>query len=117
MSAQPDFLLYVRDMRAAAHKALTFVRGMDFQAFAADEKTQFAVIRALEIMGEAAKTVPPEARALYPEIPWREIAGMRDKLVHDYGGVNLAVVWRTLEEDLPSLQKQLRALLEDFGGA
>ena len=109
------YLDYVRDMLESAEKALEFVRGMGYDEFASDEKTQFAVVRALEIVGEAAKKVPKDLQETYSGIPWREIAGTRDKLIHDYIGVNLSVVWRTLQDDLPSLIGQLETLLNDFG--
>ena len=104
---------YLADMLDAVSKARQFVAGMSFEQFSSDDKTTFAVIRALEIVGEAAKKIPPEARSLRPEIPWREIAGMRDKLTHDYFGINLSVVWKTVVEDLPSLETGLRDLLKE----
>lgn len=87
---------------------------MDFAQFAGDEKTVFAVIRALEIVGEAAKKVPKSIRSRYPAVPWREAGGMRDKLTHDYFGVNLEVVWKTIKEDLPDLQSAVAGLLADM---
>ena len=117
MSSERVYLDYARDMLESARKALDFVQGMGYDEFASDEKTQFAVVRALEIIGEAAKKIPSDVRETYSEIPWREIAGTRDKLIHDYIGVNLPVVWRTIQYDLPPLIGQLETMLEDFGAS
>lgn len=110
-----EFLDYIWDLLNNARKAVAFVSGMTYQDFERDEKTQYAVIRALEILGEAAKKVPSDVKTAYPEIPWREIGGMRNKLIHDYTGVNLMVIWRTLQQDLPPLIQQLQRLLSDYG--
>ncbi len=85
---------------------------MNFEDFEKDEKTQYAVIRALEIIGEASKKVPQSFKDQYHEIPWREISGMRDKMVHDYMGINQAVVWKTVIDDLPPLVEQLRKTVQ-----
>ena len=71
-----------------------------------------AVLRSLEVMGEAVKQLSTELRTQHPDVPWREIAGMRDKLIHDYIGVNLSRVWRTVKEDLPRLSEEVRGMLE-----
>ncbi|MFH1215516.1 MAG: DUF86 domain-containing protein [Pseudomonadota bacterium] len=99
---------YLEDILDAISKSLSFVHGMTKEKFFQDDKTVFAVIRALEIIGEAAKKIPEDTRCKYPDLPWREMAGMRDKLIHDYIGVNLEVVWKTVFEDLPILEKNLR---------
>ena len=114
MSPRRVYLDYIRDMLENAEKALLFVEGMKFEEFAEDEKTIYAVIRAIEIIGEAVRKIPKDLQNTYPEIPWREIAGTRDKLIHEYFGVNLSVVWRTLREDLPSLVQQLKNMLDDY---
>ena len=109
------YLDYIQDMLDSAEKAIRFVGDMQYEQFSVDDKTVFAVIRAIEIIGEASKKIPKEIRESYSKIPWREIGGTRDKLIHEYFGVNLSVVWRTVREDLLPLLKQLRVILEDFG--
>jgi uncharacterized protein with HEPN domain len=101
---------YLADILDAADKIAAFIKGMTESQFLADDKTQFAVVRGLEIIGEAAKKIPDTAKAKYPQVPWREIAGMRDKLVHDYIGVNAQVVWKTATEDVPGIAELLRAI-------
>jgi len=94
---------YVRDMLEAARKAEEFIGGMTLEQFLADDKTNYAVVRAITIVGEAAKKIPEQVRTRYPEVPWREIAGMRDKVTHEYFGVDLRRVYETVRRDLPSL--------------
>ena len=86
---------------------------MDFEAFRTNEEKVFAVIRALEIIGEAAKNIPKSIRGRYTEIPWEDIVGMRDKVIHDYFGVDIEVIWKTLHKDLPPLQATIAKILND----
>jgi uncharacterized protein with HEPN domain len=103
---------YLRDMLENAEKALSFVEGMNYDEFEADDKAIYAVIRAFEIIGEAARQIPESTQKANPAIPWREITGMRNKLTHEYFGVNTKVVWRTVHEDLPVIIPLLRKMLE-----
>jgi len=95
-----------------AEKALDFVGRMEYEEFLGDEKTSYAVVRALEIIGEAAGRVPDEVRSSIQELQWREIPAMRNKLTHEYFGINMKVVWRTVREDLPPLIKALDKALK-----
>ncbi len=115
MMAKHSYIDYLRDTLEAVKKAIQFVAGMSFEEFSQDDKSIYAVIRALEIIGEATKKIPQDVKDSYNEIPWREIAGMRDKLIHDYFGVNLMVVWKAVSEDLPQIEPKLRDMLKDMG--
>lgn len=102
---------YLRDMLENAEKAISFVEDMDYDDFCKDDKAMYAVIRAFEIIGEAARQIPDDVRQANSEIQWREIAAMRNKLTHEYFGVNTKVVWRSVQEDLPRIIPALRKML------
>ena len=104
---------HLADIENSIRKALRFVFGMDEASFMADDKTAYAVVRALEIIGEATKRIPIEIRQKYPEIPWRSMAGLRDKLIHDYFCVNWLVVWRTVTMDLPPLLPLIERVIRE----
>lgn len=87
---------------------------MTLSDFINDEKTQYALIRAIEVIGEASAKISEDIRANYPEIPWKEMCGMRNKLIHDYFGVNAEVVWKTAVEDLPKLKLQIEKIISDL---
>lgn len=116
MKAKREYLDYLKDIKDALEKIEKFTVGLDFESFVKDDKTTFAVIRALEIMGEAARKVPKSVRTRYTIIPWQDMAGMRDKLIHDYFGVDLRVVWKTLQIDLPPLKRIIEEVLQTENG-
>jgi uncharacterized protein with HEPN domain len=107
-----DFLIDILD---SIEKIGRFVEGFDFEAFSKDEKTIYAVVRALEIIEEATKNLPDSLRVNHPEVPWRDMAGFRDKVIHGYFGVNLEVVWDTAVEDAPFLKPLIVNILDERG--
>ena len=113
MSAERTYTDHLEDILGAAAKVARFVAGMTYEQFASDEKTVYAVIHCFEIIGEATKRVLQSVKDEYPKVPWREMAGMRDKLVHDYFGVNLTLVWLAAIDDLPELEVHLRRILAE----
>ena len=105
---------YLNDILDSIISIKEFLIGIDYDSFYADKKTQYAVIRALEIIGEASKKVPMEVRKIYTDIPWRSISGMRDKLIHDYFGVDIEVVWNTANTKILSLEDEIRKIISDY---
>lgn len=106
-----DYKLYLQDILECLDLIAGFIAGYDLGRFTADIKTQYAVIRAMGIIGEAVKKLPPEVRERHPEIPWREMARTRDVLVHDYLSIRPDSLWLTITRDLPPLPEKLRPLL------
>lgn len=90
------------------------IKGVSEKQFMDDVKTQDAVIRRIEIIGEATKNLPSDFKKKNPQIEWREIAGMRDKLIHEYFGVNIDLVWVVIKNDIPKFKKQILELLKKF---
>ena len=109
-----EFSDYIEDILNSIIKIERFVEGLTFEDFKSDDKTVFAVIRALEIIGEASKKVPQPIKNKYQQIPWREISGMRDKLIHGYFGVDLRVVWDTIKIDIANLKPQIKKMLDEM---
>ncbi len=108
---------FLVDIREAARRVVIYTEGMEYDDFLQDLKTQDAVIRNLEIIGEAVKNIPDEMRAEAPNIPWKSIAAMRDKLIHHYFGVNLDIVWSVIRKDLPTLVEAVEALVSSLSEA
>jgi uncharacterized protein with HEPN domain len=103
---------YLRDMLNAARDALEFGRGLTFEQFQASLLHQMAILKAIEIIGEAASRISPAFHAAHPEIPWQAIIGMRHRLVHGYFEVDYQRVWDTLQRDIPALIAQLETMMQ-----
>lgn len=114
MSSRADGDL-LGDILEALRRARSYTTGQSYEQFLTDTKTQDAVIRTLEILGEATKRLSPSLRESHPEIPWKSMAGVRDKLIHDYFGVNIDIVWQIVQDQLPALAEQVAAVLEVSG--
>jgi len=108
---------YLQDIQEAVRRIVAYLEGKTFQDFVEDVKTQDAVIRNLEIIGEAVKHLSLSLRERHPDIPWREMARMRDRLIHHYFGVNLDIVWQIATGELPDVALQLEMLLREEGDA
>jgi uncharacterized protein with HEPN domain len=111
MSKRGDRQLLL-DMLEALLRIRSYISGMSYEEFLSDLKTQDSVIRALEILGEACKGVSVKIKTDHPFIPWKNIAGQRDILIHNYFGINLDIVWETITLDLPSLELKVTQILE-----
>jgi len=109
-----EFLDYIEDIIEAMNDATSFVKDTEYAVFVKDRKTVYAVTRALEIIGEAVKNIPIPVKNRYPQIPWKDMAGMRDKVIHEYFGVDLKRVWRTVMKDIPNLKPMFEKMLKDF---
>lgn len=103
---------YLWDMREAARTARDLVAGMDLDAFLADRRTQLALERSLELVGEAARRVSESLREAHPEIPWRAIVGLRNVIAHDYGELDASRVYSAAVRDVPALLDLLEPLLQ-----
>jgi len=105
---------YVQDIVEALGEVEDFTSGMQFEDFVKDKKTINAVVRSLEVIGEAAKKIPDSLRAEHPGIPWKRMAGMRDKLIHEYFGIDLEIVWEVINNELPPVRPLIQTVLEDI---
>ena len=111
---QRDFAQFLQDILDAVDDIEGFIRGMEFNEFSGDKKTIYAVMKALEIIGEATKNLPDTLKNEYPDIPWKFMAGIRDKVVHGYFVVDLPIIWSTAKKDVPSLKSLIEEILEEI---
>ena len=108
------FAIYLNDISKSIKSIENFVEGMTQEQFENDDKTSSAVIRKFEIIGEASKFIPEVIRNKYSEIPWKEMAGMRDKLIHTYSEVDFKLVWMTIKQRIPEIKPLLKKILDEL---
>ncbi len=108
------YSLFVKDILDCINKIQEFVGDMDYKQFKENDLVNSAVIRKLEIIGEASKNIPDFIREKYPEIPWKDMARMRDKIIHFYFGVDYEIVWKVIKERLPELKEKIERVFEEI---
>ncbi|HPI20831.1 MAG TPA: DUF86 domain-containing protein [Candidatus Kapabacteria bacterium] len=109
-----DLLLFLNDIKNSTADIIDFTHDIDYKRFINDKKTIYAVIRALEIIGEAAKKIPISLRKKYPEIEWKNMAGIRDILIYEYFGVNISIIWNVIENKLPLLLNNIEKVISEY---
>ena len=108
-----DLRDYLQDILDAVNDIERFVADMSYEQFIKDKKTLNAVVRSIEVIGEASKRLPLSLKAKNSELPWREITGMRDKLIHAYFGMDTETIWKTVKENIPQLKQTIKKMAKD----
>ncbi|MBI4656882.1 MAG: DUF86 domain-containing protein [Elusimicrobia bacterium] len=114
MKDKRDYRDYVQDIIDSIDDINDFIKGIKFNEFVGDKKTINAVVRSVEIIGEASKKIPKILKDKYSNIPWKQMAGMRDKLIHEYFGIDKEILWKVAKEEIPSLKFSFRTILRDL---
>ncbi len=109
-----DYRDYLQDILDAVDDIESFVDDMTYEAFIKDRKTLNAVVRSIEIIGEASKNIPETMKTKYKELPWKQMTGMRDKLIHAYFGIDTETLWKAVKENIPPLKKAIQKILKEL---
>jgi uncharacterized protein with HEPN domain len=109
-----DYRDYLQDIFDAVNDIENFVDNMTYEEFIKDRKTLNAVVRSIEIIGEASKNIPETMKAKHKELPWKQMAGMKDKLIHAYFGVDVETLWKAVKENIPPLRQSIQQMLKDL---
>ena len=114
MKGKRNLLIYLEDISESSELIATYIADISEGFFYNSPEKQDAVLRRIQIIGEAAKHIPQDYREKWNQIPWKEIAGMRDILVHEYFGITLSMIWKLAVEDIPKLKEQIDGILKQF---
>jgi len=109
-----DYRDYLQDILDSITDIENFIRGMSFEDFKRDRKTINAVVRSIEVIGEATKKIPKTLKDKHREVPWKKMSGMRDKLIHEYFGVDVEILWKTAKDDIPPLKQLVQNILKSL---
>jgi uncharacterized protein with HEPN domain len=115
MKSKRDEKVFIQDIWECIQKIERYTKNISERQFELNNEKQDAVIRRLEIIGEAVKKLSPDFRKKYPDIPWKKIAGMRDLVIHEYFGVSIGLIWLVATSDIPKLKKEIRKIRKDIG--
>lgn len=105
---------YIQDILESINDIENFIKGMNFDDFKNDRKTVNAVVRSIEIIGEASKKIPKSIRDIRPDIPWKKMSGMRDKLTHEYFGIDIEIIWKVAAEEINKLKPGIQHILNSL---
>ncbi len=108
-----DYKVFLADILEAINKIRSYTASFSLESFSKDEKSIDAVVRNLEVIGEAIKNVPDDVRLKYPDVEWKRIAGLRDILIHEYFGIDVVIIWDIIRNKLPVLEAQVKQILNE----
>ncbi len=109
--SERDYIDYLLDIQDACKKSTSFIQNLEYNIYVTDAKTVYALVRCFEIIGEAATKIPEQIKTLNPDIPWRYMSSMRNKLIHEYYGVDVKIIWKTVTEEIPGLTIKIDDLI------
>ena len=105
---------YLSDILNSIKDIDSFIKGLSFDSFKNDKRTVYATVRCIEVIGEAARKIPKSLKDKYPAIPWTKMVDMRNKVIHEYFGVDTSILWETVKEDIPSIKPLIQSIIQDL---